>query len=60
MPSKPATERQHYWLDHLNAEAAGSTSLADYARNNQLKPKELYIVAMFVFSFFVPICLLLS
>ncbi|MCP4331240.1 MAG: hypothetical protein GY785_01195 [Gammaproteobacteria bacterium] len=40
--NKPTTQRQRYWLDHLNATAAGGTSLADYARNNQLKPKELY------------------
>ena len=36
------TERQQYWLDHINAAYAYDGSVADYARSECLTPKELY------------------
>ena len=36
------TERQHHWLDHIQAAEAFDGSIADYARPEGLKPKELY------------------
>ena len=42
MPTKPITERQQHWLDHLNSAAASGSSLVDYARAHELKAKDLY------------------
>jgi len=36
------TERQQHWLDHIQAAEAFDGSIADYARSEGLKPKELY------------------
>ncbi|KUJ78769.1 hypothetical protein AWR36_015840 [Microbulbifer flavimaris] len=36
------TERQQHWLDHIRAADAFDGSIADYARSEGLKPKELY------------------
>lgn len=36
------TERQQHWLDHIRAAEAFVGSIADYARSEGLKPKELY------------------
>jgi hypothetical protein len=36
------TERQQHWLDHIQAAEAFDGSVADYARSEGLKPKELY------------------
>ena len=43
MSDTPITERQRYWLDHLRAADAFDGSIADYARSEGLKPKELYL-----------------
>ena len=42
MPTKPITERQRYWLDHLNTAVTSGSSLVAYAAAHQLKPKDLY------------------
>ena len=42
MSETPITERQQYWLDHLRAAEVFDGSIADYARSEHLKPKELY------------------
>ncbi len=42
MPTKPITERQQYWLDHLNNAATSGSSLVDYAKARELKAKDLY------------------
>jgi len=42
MPSKPITERQQHWLDHLNSAAANGSSLVEYAKLRELKAKDLY------------------
>ncbi len=42
MPIKPITQRQRYWLDHLNTAATSGGSLVDYAAAHQLKAKHLY------------------
>ena len=42
MNDTPITERQQYWLDHIRAAEAFDGSIADYARSEGLKPKELY------------------
>jgi hypothetical protein len=42
MSDTPITERQQYWLDHIQAADAFDGSIADYARSEGLKPKELY------------------
>ena len=42
MSDTPITERQQYWLDHIRAADAFDGSIADYARSEGLKPKELY------------------
>jgi hypothetical protein len=42
MSKTPITERQQYWLDHIRAADAFDGSIADYARSEGLKPKELY------------------
>lgn len=42
MPTKPITERQHHWLDHLNSAAANGSSLVEYAKLRELKAKDLY------------------
>jgi hypothetical protein len=42
MSDTPITERQQYWLDHIRAAEAFDGSIADYARSEGLKPKELY------------------
>jgi hypothetical protein len=42
MSDTPITERQQYWLDHIRAAEAFDGSVADYARSEGLKPKELY------------------
>jgi hypothetical protein len=36
------TERQQHWLGHIRAADAFDGSIADYARSEGLKPKELY------------------
>ncbi|TVQ50567.1 MAG: hypothetical protein EA371_00490 [Gammaproteobacteria bacterium] len=36
------TERQQYWLEHLQAAAAFDGPLAEYARSAGLKPQTLY------------------
>ncbi len=36
------TERQQHWLNHVQAAEAFDGSIADYARSEGLKPKELY------------------
>ncbi|TVQ44149.1 MAG: hypothetical protein EA371_13950 [Gammaproteobacteria bacterium] len=36
------TERQQYWLDHIQAAGDFDGTLAEYARSAGLKPKELY------------------
>ena len=41
MSDTPTTERQQYWLNHIRAAAASDGSIADYARSEGLKPKEL-------------------
>ena len=38
----PITERQQYWLDHLNHATANGNSLIEYARLHELKAKDLY------------------
>ncbi len=42
MSDTPITERQQHWLDHIQAAEAFDGSIADYARSEGLKPKELY------------------
>ena len=42
MSDTPITERQQYWLDHIQGAEAFNGSIADYARSEGLKPKELY------------------
>ncbi len=42
MKDKAITERQQHWLDHLKAAEARGTSLAKYAKANDLKVKDLY------------------
>lgn len=42
MSDTPITERQQFWLDHIQAAEAFDGSIADYARSEGLKPKELY------------------
>ena len=42
MSKTPITERQQCWLDHLRAAEVFDGSIADYARSEGLKPKELY------------------
>lgn len=42
MSDTPITERQQHWLDHIRAADAFDGSIADYARSEGLKPKELY------------------
>lgn len=42
MSDIPITERQQYWLDHIHAAETFNGSIADYARSEGLKPKELY------------------
>ena len=42
MSDTPITERQQYWLDHIQAAEAFDCSIADNARAEGLKPKELY------------------
>jgi len=42
MSDTPITERQQFWLEHVEAAAAHDGSIADYARSEGLKPKELY------------------
>ncbi|MGB5164387.1 MAG: hypothetical protein WBN09_02095 [Woeseiaceae bacterium] len=42
MSDTQITERQQYWLDHIRAAVAFDGSIADYARFEGLKPKELY------------------
>ncbi len=42
MGDTPITERQQHWLDHIRAADAFDGSIADYARSEGLKPKELY------------------
>ena len=40
--TKPITERQQYWLKHLNSAESSACSLVDYAREHALKSKDLY------------------
>ena len=42
MSDTPITERQQHWLDHIQAAETFDGSIADYARSEGLKPKELY------------------
>ena len=42
MSDTPITERQQYWLDHIQAADAFDGSIANYARTEGLKPNELY------------------
>ncbi|MEM1174025.1 MAG: hypothetical protein AAGI27_04380 [Pseudomonadota bacterium] len=42
MTATPITQRQQYWLDHIRAAGDFDGSIADYARSEGLKPKELY------------------
>ncbi|MGI9476962.1 MAG: IS66 family insertion sequence element accessory protein TnpA [Hyphomicrobiaceae bacterium] len=42
MSDTPITERQQHWLDHIQAAEDFDGSIADYARSEGLKPKELY------------------
>ncbi|MEZ5491990.1 MAG: hypothetical protein R3F50_17015 [Gammaproteobacteria bacterium] len=42
MPTKPITERQQHWLDHLNSAAANGSSIVEYAKLRELKAKDLY------------------
>ncbi len=42
MPTKPITERQQYWLDHLKHATANGNSLVEYAKVRELKAKDLY------------------
>jgi hypothetical protein len=39
MSDTPITERQQFWLDHIQAADAFDGSIADYARSEGLKPK---------------------
>jgi len=43
MSDTPITQRQQYWLDHIRAAEDFEGSIADYARSEGLKPKELYL-----------------
>ena len=42
MSDSPITERQQFWLDHIQAADVFDGSVADYARAHELTPKELY------------------
>lgn len=42
MTEKAITERQQHWLNHLKASEEAGSSLADYAKANNLKVKDLY------------------
>jgi len=42
MSNTPITKRQQYWLDHVRAAEDSDGSIADHARSEGLKPKELY------------------
>ena len=42
MTEKAITERQQHWLNHLKASEEAGSSLADYAKANDLKVKDLY------------------
>ena len=42
MRDTPITERQQYWLNHIQAAEVFEGNIADYARSEGLKPKELY------------------
>ena len=42
MSETTMTERQQYWLDHVQAANVFDGSVADYARAHDLTPKELY------------------
>jgi len=42
MSDTTITERQQHWLGHIQAADAFDGSIADYARSEGLKPKELY------------------
>lgn len=42
MSETAITECQQHWLDHIQAAEAFDGSIADYARSEGLKPKELY------------------
>ena len=42
MSDSPITERQQFWLDHIQLAEAFDGSVADYARAHELTPKELY------------------
>jgi hypothetical protein len=42
MGDSSITERQQYWLDPVRAAQAYDGSIADYARSEGLKPKELH------------------
>ena len=43
MSAAMSSERQQYWLEHLQAAEASEDSIAGYARSNDLKPKDLYM-----------------
>ncbi len=42
MSDSPISERQQFWLDHIQSAEAFDGSVADYARAHELTPKELY------------------
>ena len=42
MSNKPITERQQFWLDHLKAADDQGMTLVAYAKDNDLKVKDLY------------------
>jgi transposase-like protein len=42
MSDLPITERQQFWLDHIQSAEAFDGSVADYARAHELTPQELY------------------
>lgn len=42
MAEHPITERQSYWLNHINTVDAGGESRVDYAKRQGLKVKDLY------------------
>ena len=42
MSDNSITERQQYWLDHIQTVEAFDGSIADYARSEGLKPNEPY------------------
>jgi hypothetical protein len=43
MSDAPVTERQQYRLDHIRSAEAFDGSIADYARTEGLKRKELFL-----------------